>query len=269
MPIVEGSAPHRPDSRYLFWAQSTAAQAHLCGRRRGRINRRVEAFFRDMCLLVDPTLSLELGAHEAEFSSWVKASFPGARCVAFEANPYVVEEHAERLAAEGVEYHPLAVAATNGTVTITIPRQIGEREVRRASRMASLAVHRESGDNETVDVEAVRVDDFVRVAPDDRLVAWIDVEGASGEVLLGSTHVLARASAIYIEVERVGMWHDQWLDVDVARHLDTLGKIPVVRDIQRDRQYNVVFLDHELAARAEVAERAARVLTPPRRRPRP
>ena len=37
-----------------------------------------------------------------------------------------------------------------------------------------------------------------------------------------------------------------------------------IRDIQRRNQYNVVFLDAELAAREEISARAAGVLRPPR-----
>lgn len=249
---------------YRFWAAYMAAQARNTGRPREAIDRRVVWFFREMCQRIGPTVCLELGAHGGTFSQWAKTTFPDARCIALEANPYVYGVHRERLGELGVEYYHLAAAATNGQVTLHIPTSVrGRPRNRDTIRMASLGFHRNADGYEAAAVEAVRVDDFVDLTEDDRLVAWIDVEGASDVVLSGGHDVLARADAVYIEVERVETWTGQWLDTDVAGFFRDLGKVPAIRDIQRGNQYNVVFLDDELAARAAVARRAARVLTPP------
>jgi FkbM family methyltransferase len=253
------------DQRYRFWSQLTAAQALNTRRRHQVIRRRVQRFLRFVCNQRRPTVVLELGAHEGEFSSWAKRRFPDAHCLALEANPYVHAEHRERLAAEGVDYRHLAAADRTGTLTIHIPTAVDGRELTRTSRMASLAPHTRSAGDEPVEVPAVRVDDLVELAPDDRVVAWIDVEGASQQVLEGGREVMARTDAVYIEVERDLAWEDQWLDVDVARYFDGLGKLPAMRDIQRPHQYNVLFLDAALAAHEEISARAARVLRPPRK----
>lgn len=260
MPATPDHGDRAADDRYLFWARLTAAQAHNTGRPSEAIDRRVQRFFRDICAEVDPTITLELGAHEAGFSSWAKRTFPEARAVAVEANPYVHEKYRERLAERGVEYHHLAAASTNGPVTITIPRQVGKRSLGQANRMASLAAHQDDRGHESVEVEAKRMDDFVDAGADERIVAWIDVEGASDQVLGGSTELLARAGAVYIEVEPEAKWHGQWLDVDVARYFHDLGKVPVIRDIQRRTYYNVVYLDAALAARVDISARAAQVM---------
>ncbi|HET7430236.1 MAG TPA: FkbM family methyltransferase [Nocardioides sp.] len=245
---------------YRYWAAYTAALAEQSGRPREAIDRRVLGFFRDLCRTVEPTVCLELGAHEARFSRWAKKSFPDARCLALEANPYVHAKFRERVEEAGVEYHHLAAAATSGTVTINIPTSVWDQPRDRDNRMASLSVHQGSGGNESVEVTSVRVDDLLTLTDDDRLVAWIDVEGASDQVLTGGREVLRRAAAVYIEVESVDLWPGQWLDADVAAYLHELGKVPAIRDVQRARQYNVVFLDAALAARPEVGARAARVL---------
>ena len=93
------SGTHSPaDHRYRFWSQFTEAQAHNTLRSHHVIRHRVERFLRFVCNQRQPTLVLELGAHEAAFSAWAKRRFPDARCVALEANPYVYEEYRERLA---------------------------------------------------------------------------------------------------------------------------------------------------------------------------
>lgn len=208
---------------------------------------------------------LELGAHEGRFSRWAKRTFPEARCLALEANPYVHRKFREQLQGVGVDYRHLAATSTNAPVTINIPLRFSGRTVQPSkSRMASLGIHRDSHDHEAVDVEGVRVDDLVQRGAGDRIVAWIDVEGASHAVLTGAREVLTRAAAVYIEVESTEMWSGQWLDTDVARFFGELGKLPVMRDIQRVNNYNVVFVGKELAGTQQVIERAARVLRPPR-----
>jgi FkbM family methyltransferase len=249
---------------YHFWAAYTAAQAHNTGRPRRAISRRVVSYFKEICQLVEPTVTLELGAHEAGFSEWSRLTFPEARCVALEANPYVHREHRKRLDDLGVEYHHLAAAATNGSVTIKIPTTVRGHARGRRSKMASLVMHRDAAGYEDVEVEAVRVDDFLELSDDDRLVAWVDVEGASGVVLPGAEKVMTRAAGIYIEVERDDRWPGQWRDVDVARFFEDVGKVPALRDVQRTNQYNVVFLDAALATVPDVVGRAASVLRPPR-----
>lgn len=244
---------------YRFWSGSTAARARSTGRPREVIDRRVRHFFQELCERVEPTVVLELGAHEAGFSRWAKESFPHARCLALEANPYVFRKHREKLARAGVEYHNLAAAERNGTVTVNIPLQVGDTVKSHDNRMGSLAVHGKASETEMVEVEAIRVDDFVALADDDRVVAWIDVEGASDVVLRGGSEVLARADAIYIEVESNETWSGQWLDVDVARFFRSLGLVPAIRDIQRLHQYNVIFVGAPLAEDEEVHERVATV----------
>jgi FkbM family methyltransferase len=264
MPTQPDLRAQADDDRYLFWSRLTAAQARNGGRPAEVIDRRVRRFFRDLCTAIRPTISLELGAHEARFSAWVKRSFPDARALAVEANPYVYEKHRARLAEKGVEYRHLAAASTNGPLTLTIPTLLGDRTLDIANRMASLSTHRRERGHESVEVEGVRMDDFVAHDASDRIVAWIDVEGASEQVLLGSRELLAQAGAVYIEVEDFRKWHGQWLHLDVARYFHELGKVPTVRDLQGRHQYNVVYVDAALAAQEEISVRAACVLRPPR-----
>ena len=243
------------DAGYLYFRNLFGEYADSF--QRDRLGRRVKDLFRQLCLRVEPTIGLEIGAHEASFSSWLKEASPTTRCLAFEANPYVAEKHRDRVLATGVEYRHLAVGPTNGPAQLVIPTSVRNKERRLTNRMASLSLHTESDSAQTVEVDSVRLDDFLPLTPDDRLVAWVDVEGAT-EVVLGSgPEVLRRTSLVYIEVEREAKWHDQWLDVDVARHLAGLGFVPIARDAQRPHQYNVVFANGDLATDPEVARLVA------------
>lgn len=254
------------EAGYLYLAQLLAHRARQLPR--DLVGARVEQVFRDLCIELAPTVSLEVGAHEAEFSRWLKSEIPSAHCVAFEANPFVHEKYADDVDGTGVEYHHLAVSLVNGTVDLGIPRRFhnplrGHRfRKRRTSKMASLARHRYAERTETVPVPSVPLDDFVSVNDDDVVVAWIDVEGASGPVLRSGEKVLSHASLVYIEVENEPVWKGQWLDVDVARYLGECGLVPVLRDIQRPHQYNVVYVRAELAAAPRMARLCDAVYRP-------
>ncbi|KAA1425587.1 FkbM family methyltransferase [Nocardioides antri] len=249
-----------PDAAYRYWANLLAHRARRLDR--DLVSQRVEQTFLELCRDLAPTVSLEIGAHQADFSQWIKREVPPARCVAFEANPYVHEKYSPLLADTGVEYLHLAISATSGTVELAIPREFHNAEQGRrykkekTNRMASLSHHRYAEKAETVDVPSVPLDDFVSLADDDVVVAWIDVEGASGPVLSSGEKVLSRASLIYIEVESEQVWDGQWLDLDVARFLAGRGLVPVLRDVQRPHQYNVVFAAAELAVHPRMARLA-------------
>lgn len=224
---------------------------------------RVEEAFRDLCADVAPALGLEIGAHEARFSRWLRTAVPHAQCLAFEANPFVHEKYAAELAEVGVDYRHLAITDVEGTVDLRIPREFYNPEhdrhfsKDRTNPMASLADHRLAEVHDDVPVPAARLDDVVRRETDlgdgDDVVAWIDVEGASQQVLSSGEGVLRRAALVYIEVESQPVWDGQWLDVDVARFLAGCDLVPVLRDVQRPGQYNVVYARADIAARPEMA----------------
>lgn len=243
------------DATYAEFASSHAAQ--LAGLPRKELSQAVERTFLELCRSLEPTLSLELGAHEATFSRWIKQQVPSARCLAFEANPFVHEKYAADLTAAGVEYVGKALAATNGTVELTIPTYVWKRARKITNRMASLGQHRDAKDATVVQVESVRLDDQVTVGADDVVVAWVDVEGASEIVLTSSRDVLAHASLVYIEVESETVWAGQWLDTDVAGFFTDLGFTPILRDTARPHQYNVVFASPAVAADPAVAAAVA------------
>jgi FkbM family methyltransferase len=249
---------------YRFWTQVTAAQARNTGFPIAKVKRRFNRSFQAICRLVEPTVTVELGAHEASFSKWAARTFPDARCLALEANPHVYAKFRERLHSRRVDYRHLAAASENGPITLHIPRQLLVDAKGPANKMGSLALHRHDREHDSVEVEAVRVDDLLQLGEHDRVAAWIDVEGASEQVLTGARGVLERTAAVQIEVEREAFWPGQWLDTDVHRFFRSIGKIPVLRDLQFEHQYNVLYLDPDLCARSEVVESLAAVMRPPR-----
>ena len=255
-----------PDD-YLTWSRQWAERAHDSSLRPRKIEKRLIRMFRRLCRRIEPTIVLEIGAHEATFSQWAAATFPTAKVLAFEANPYVHAKYAEALAATSVDYRNLAVGPINGEVQLNVPTEVWGRERELTNRMASLGVHTESTDDIQVTVPSVRLDDHLSLSADDRVVAWIDVEGANEIVLTGSGGVLDQTDAVFIEVESEPIWEGQWLDGDVATYLADHGLVPVARDIFKPHlhQYNVVFARDEHARDPRTGRQAAELLEPGRR----
>jgi len=227
-----------------------------------QLQRRVRTAFRSIARLTDPTLTLEIGAFEAGFSRWVRAELPAARAIAFEANPMVWAHHREEVVAVGVEYLNLAIGPQNGPVTLNVPRDFDGRARDPVNRMASLGSNLRSEEEVSVEVPGVRLDDAVPLTADDRLVAWIDVEGALGAVLPGSGETLRRAAAVYVEVEAEPIWDGQWLARDVLEWFQGIGMVPLLRDRQRREQYNVLLVPASSATTPEVTEVVRRALRP-------
>ena len=189
-----------------------------------------------------PEVVLEIGAHEARFSVSVRraAKEEDLKVVAFEANPDVWNTHQARLAKEGVEYRNLAVADRAGTLRFRVPLVRGQEGrttgslLEFSARMATEFVEHE--------VEAVRLDDqgFARAA------LWIDVEGATREVLAGAETTLGTCVAAFVEVEEDERWPGQMVADAVLDHFESRGFAALLRDVQRDWQYNVLFVRKDL-----------------------
>lgn len=253
-------------AEYLAWSRTWEASARQSALTLRQVERRLINFYRRLCLWIEPTVVLEIGAHEATFSRWAAESLGSASVQAFEANPHVYAKYADELSGTGVDYRHLAVGPVNGEVQLNVPRAVRGIERPLTNRMASLGVHTEAGDTLQVSVPAVRLDDHLNLGPADVVVAWIDVEGANAPVLSSAGSVLERVAGIFIEVESETTWEGQWLDTDVAHFLRSHGFLPVARDVIRGRphQYNVVFLPAQQALQMQTAKRAARILHPAR-----
>lgn len=249
-------------AQYQAFARTWAAAARQSGTDHAEMQQRLVKYFRRLCRRIEPAVALEIGAHEASFSRWAASELPGTRVLAFEANPHVHAKFADKLAETRVDYRNVAVGPVNADVQLNVPLEVRGKPRSLTSRMASLAVHTLASDQVQVTVPGVRLDDDLALGPDDRVVAWIDVEGANEVVLQSGPSVLDQTDAIYIEVEWEPTWEGQWLDGDVAVHLRRHGLVPVARDIQRRHQYNVVFVRAGLVDDLTTTRQAARVLSP-------
>lgn len=191
----------------------------------------------------------EIGANEASFSKAARKRAPAADIVAFEANPHVWERFKGRSGMETVEYLNQAVTACTGPVTFHL-------QLTRSGKAMPLTTGSNSllkrVDHETTyapfEVPGVRLDDFIaeRGWAGRSMSAWIDVEGAIRDVLLGAGDRIDNFQMLLMEVEDAPKWEDQWCWHDVLAYLRPRGFVPVLRDFEYTSQFNVIFVREEL-----------------------
>ncbi|RAH95421.1 hypothetical protein DLJ53_34285 [Acuticoccus sediminis] len=131
----------------------------------------------------------------------------------------------------------LAVAKQFGRLPFKVPTRDGVP----MKGLGSLMSNHQSTDGDIVEVDAVRLDDFLGEAADLPNIAWIDVEGAIGEVIAGAYRTLSACKLAYIELETRRIWENQLLDEDVFSALEEFGLVPLLRDVQAPTQFNALF----------------------------
>jgi len=231
--------------------------AHYSNMDDGRSNSAayVANYFHELTALTKPALFVEAGAYKGEASRRVKRDQPSCRVVAFEANPYNYERYAEELGfvAAGIEYHNLAVTDAAGPVIFHLRSSADGEGLRKVTGNSSLLrrLHADT-EYESLTVDGVMLDDFFVNDAQEPVCLWVDVEGASAQVLRGATKLLQRTELVLIEVEEKPMWEGQWCSIDVIEFFLDAGFVPLTRDAEYNQQYNVIFVREDVYERPEV-----------------
>jgi len=190
-----------------------------------------------------PDLFIEAGAKDGATSRRARRYLPRARITAFEANPHTHARFAPLHAAhpEGISYLHRALSDADGTVSFNV-RIVGGR--RSADGQGSLLAAQDSAvGHQRVSVPASRLDSWFPPGSFGRCAIWMDVEGASEQVLTGGEGILGQIDALFIETQDRAHWDGQWLAGEVRDYLARHDLVPFARDYQSRYQYNVLFLN--------------------------
>jgi FkbM family methyltransferase len=206
---------------------------------------------------IKPKISIEVGANSAEFSKKIKQDNTNIKSWAFEANPYVHKHYADSLQNAGVEYINAAITNKIGKTRFLIQEAYlnnGEWDGKRINRIIgnnSLLIR----DQDDVLYSAPKIDcntldgffiDSGILNSNDTVCMWIDVEGATEQVLGNSNKTLKQTDSIFIEVEDFKFWQDQWLAEDVIEFLVSQDFVPIARDYEYEKQNNYIFIKSKL-----------------------
>lgn len=211
---------------------------------RNRSARDLQQLFYGLQRVLQPTFFLEAGAYDATASQRVRQLCPGSKIVALEANPF---NHAALSAATnydelGIEYLNLAASDSVGSISFKLQSSKDGEAIPLQSEKNSILARTEPGITyEEVTVPSTTID--TQVDKDfDRISLWVDVEGATRQVLMGASDTLSRTMTALIEVEINPYWEGQWLCTDVCRFMAQKGFIPVARDFEYGQQFNILFI---------------------------
>lgn len=192
-----------------------------------------------MLQTLDIATLVECGAHEGSASSKFATEL-GKRAIAIEANPFVFKEKTSQLKEFGVTALNYALDTKDGQVTLKVP--IGKQKT---STKGSL-LPREDRGTEEVACEAKTLDSVAaeHFPEDVSFGLWIDVEGATSQVLRGADRILRneRCKLIKVEVESVSFWKDQSTAFEIDAFLKDRGFFPVARDCEYKEEYNLIYI---------------------------
>lgn len=222
-------------------------------------NRRLRGLFLDYLQMIQPALFFDIGARDGESAETVKRLVPECRVFAFEANPRIYEQFAERHPKGGrVDYRNLALSDKAGQIELYIPRvssevvidgEIVNREHHEAADTGRSSLLKRTDDGavyDTLRVKTITLDKFCRkerIARTGPVALWVDVEGAASLVLAGAESTLERTEVIFIEVEGHAFWESQEKSHSVISQLLDIGFVPIARDREyHDMQFNVLLL---------------------------
>jgi len=198
---------------------------------------------------ISPDLFLEAGAKDARTSIRARRHLPNSRIIAFEANPYTFNRYSKVLNSKnlGIEYLHLALSNKQKFIDFNVPLVDGF-----PSTAGHGSILESDSASKVESVKAVRLDQFFSYSSFSSAAIWMDVEGATKQVLLGSENILYKVDALFIEVEDSKFWNGQWLAKDVFRMLYKYNFIPLARDFQSRYQYNIIFIKKDLYWRARI-----------------
>jgi FkbM family methyltransferase len=214
---------------------------------RARSNRLLVTLFKQILKKYPVDYLYEVGANSAAFSIEARKEGLAKQCVAFEANPYNFAKFTKihDYKALGVDYRHLAVADSNGEVKFQLMRSNGTTEM--PYELGNNSILKRNDPKITYEecsVKSVALDSLP--LGKGSIALWIDVEGAQASVLAGAQETIKKAEAIFIEVEEIKFWQNQWLVEDVTSFLIELGFVAIARDFEYVKQYNILFVKKSL-----------------------
>lgn len=206
--------------------------------RRAKTAAKLRHRFFDLLAKSDVDVFVEVGAYDGTAALEARRLLKSARIVSFEANPNNYNHFSQQLrhGDHGVEFIHSAVSDRVGTLVFKIAYANPEGLSKKSSLLSRIA----PTTAQDISAPCTTLDHFFAEAQGLRFALWIDVEGASREVLAGATQVLATTDLVLIEVEERRFWENQWLKSDVLACLEGFGLNAIDRDDEFPDQHNVL-----------------------------
>ena len=210
----------------------------------------LKEIFIELTAYFKPKIVLELGAREASYSCKVSELLPEAQIYAFEANPYCYERYSKQIEAKKypVDYLHLIISDTVGQEDFIFLEELEGKKIDPYNGGQSIKPRStEESVTSTTKVDSITGEYFLkeRWYNEESIALWVDVEGANKEVFTGMGAYMDNVILVHCEVEKREIWEDQWLDKDTIEFCEKYNLVPIAKDNQAKRQYNVIFVKEE------------------------
>jgi FkbM family methyltransferase len=184
---------------------------------------------------------IEIGAHAAEFSLSIKKKYPSLICDAYEGNSAVFKKYENICIENGVNYINKIVNKDGGMAFLSVP----VKDARQKSTMGSLLKDSFYKDFVEQSAPALSFSEVMNNALSP-VFMWVDVEGAIGEIFNELPESFSKVNFLFVELETIQRWPGQMLAEEFEFLMRSVGMTPAMRDIQREFQYNCLFIKKEL-----------------------
>lgn len=212
------------------------------------LNTKTDFLFQLFIWFFSPELICDIGSLDGESSLLLRKIAHNAKIIAFEANPenYNEMRSNEKLISNRIEIENKAVLNKEGIIKFFIEKTSKKESYRKGISSTKQRVNNSLGHKE-ISVESTRLDTFIRklkIKPNS-VALWIDVEGASYEVLETIENIKNIINFIHVEVETIPIWRDQKLKHDIEMLMRKFDFIIIAEGDNRNIQHDLVFLNRD------------------------
>jgi FkbM family methyltransferase len=199
----------------------------------------VNALFTCLIKKLDVDCVCDIGSMDGTQSILFRNALPGAEIFAFEANPanYNSMANDADIKSHGIKVVQGAVANSSRKVNFYLEEHRGKGSL----------LEKDNAVKETVEVDSLRIDDFISGSGRGfrNIALWVDVESAGFEVIEGMEGIKDLVSVIHMELETRHIRKKQKLKDDVASMLASYGftEVATAQPVKGKPQFNTVFIN--------------------------
>jgi len=183
---------------------------------------------------------------DAKASIKFRKILPTSRIIAFEANPLLFDRMFQKphIIKNRIEVFHNAVWNQDGFVNFYVEDFLNEDDCRKGMSSTRLREKGKILGQTKVEIKSIRLDTFFLDLDDNisDIALWIDVEGASYEVLEGIKKIKNKVQFVHAEVETKESWPKQMLKSDVIFLMKKFNFVPLTEGFNEE-QTDIVFMN--------------------------
>ena len=185
---------------------------------------------------------MECGAHEASGSLQFLKITPNGKAIAIEANPITYKEKTIYAESDRLTVLNLGLSDKAGELDFFYPKN--DKSAGLASFVKRAHIEYDEIKIPVNTISALANESFDKDQP---LALWVDVEGLSHNVLKGAENTLQNCLVLKVEVESYELFEGQNLFSETDALLRTHGMTPILRDIEYEGQFNVIYINNSIS----------------------